>query len=186
VTPPGGPAILIPRRIMIMGPPGSGKSTLARQLGDALSLPVAHLDALHHAPGWLPRPRADFYADVARVVAQPCWVIDGNYTSASAGRLARADLVVLLDLPRHITMTRLLKRIARGYGRVRPDSAPGCPERLDWSFLGYAWTWRRAIRPRILAAIAGYEPKTRTFSDQCSVDRFATALLTPQVRALAP
>lgn len=179
MTVPGDPMAMVPARIMVMGPPGSGKSTLARRLGQALDLPVTHLDALHHAAGWTPRPRVDFYADVSRAVAAPRWVIDGNYSSVSAGRLAVADLVVLLDLPRHVTMMRLLRRIATGYGRVRTDSAPGCPERFDISFLRYAWTWRQAIRPRVLSAIAGQEQKTIRLVDRRSVDRFIATLRSP-------
>ena len=34
------------RRVLVLGCPGAGKSTLARSLGEALSLPVVHLDKL--------------------------------------------------------------------------------------------------------------------------------------------
>ena len=127
MTVPGAPMAMAAVRIIVMGPPGSGKSTLARRLDQALDLPVTHLDALHHAAGWTPRPRVDFYADVARAVAAPRWVIDGNYSSVSAGRLAVADLVVLLDLPRHVTMMRLLRRIATGYAVSAPTARPAVP-----------------------------------------------------------
>ena len=35
------------RRILVVGSSGAGKSTLARQLGQALGLPVIHLDQLY-------------------------------------------------------------------------------------------------------------------------------------------
>lgn len=127
-------------RIMGMGPPGSGKSTLARQLGERLGLPVYHADALFHDPGWIARPRKDFIADMVALAVQPAWVMDGNYSNARyrpaiADRLARAERIIFLDLPRRVTMPRILRRVARYYG----DSAAGCPERLDWAFLGYCW-----------------------------------------------
>ena len=154
-----------------MGPPGSGKSTLARDLGSRLNLPVVHLDQLYHGPGWRPRPTDDFRAAVAEAVARPGWVIDGNYTSAIADRLAVADLVILLDLPHRVTLPRLIRRIATGLGRVRTDSAPGCPERLDPRFLGYAWTWPRAVRPRIMLALIAHQDRVRRISDQRDLDR---------------
>ncbi|MFE8583362.1 topology modulation protein [Sphingomonas sp. NCPPB 2930] len=145
-------------RIMVMGPPGSGKSTLARQLGERLALPVWHADALFHGPGWVARPREAFIADLAAIAAQPRWVIDGNYSHARYGpaigeRLAHADRIILLDLPRRVTMPRILRRVARYRGQVRPDSAPGCPERLDLAFLIYGWRWRRAVRPGIVQVL---------------------------------
>lgn len=145
-------------RIMVMGPPGSGKSTLARILGERLGLPVWHADALFHGPGWVARPREDFIADMVSIAAHSDWVIDGNYSSAHYGpairdRLARADRIILLDLPRRVTIPRILRRVARHRGQVRPDSAPGCPERLDFDFLAYCWRWRRAVRPGILRVL---------------------------------
>ena len=145
-------------RIVVMGPPGSGKSTLARQLGDHLPLPVHHADALFHGPGWVARPREDFITDMAALAAQPAWVIDSNYSSAHYGpaihdRLARADHIVVLDLPRRVTIPRILRRVARHYGQVRPDSAAECPERLDLEFLIYCWNWGRAVRPQVLSVL---------------------------------
>ncbi|WP_294239483.1 topology modulation protein [uncultured Sphingomonas sp.] len=145
-------------RIMVMGPPGSGKSTLARHLGERLGLPVHHADALFHAPGWTMRPRADFIADMVAIAAQPGWVIDGNYSSEKYGaairdRLASADRIILLDLPRRVTIPRILRRLARYYGRQRPDSAAGCPERLDGEFLAYCWNWPHRVRPGILQVL---------------------------------
>lgn len=149
-------------RIMVMGPPGSGKSTLARQLSQRLTLPIPHADALFHGPGWVARPRDAFVADLAAIAAQLRWVIDGNYSHARYGpaideRLARADRIILLDLPRRVTIPRILRRVARYRGQVRPDSAPECPERLDLAFLIYCWRWRRAVRPGLvqLLEVAG-------------------------------
>ncbi|MGE7205287.1 topology modulation protein [Sphingomonas sp. NPDC019816] len=156
------PVTKVPTRIMVMGPPGSGKSTLARMLGERLGLPVWHADALFHGLGWIARPRNEFIADMTVIAARPAWVIDGNYSSAHYGpattdRLARSERIILLDLPRRTTIPRILRRVARYHGQQRPDSAPGCPERLDWAFLFYCWHWRRAVRQGVLRVLAGAE-----------------------------
>ncbi len=48
-------------------------------------------------------------------------------------------------------MLSVLSRIVTTYGTVRPEMAPGCPERLDWEFLRYVWTFRNVQRPKLLA-----------------------------------
>lgn len=40
------------RRIAVIGNAGGGKSTLSRLLGDALALPVHHVDSIQYRPGW--------------------------------------------------------------------------------------------------------------------------------------
>ena len=85
------------RRALVLGSPGSGKSTVARRLGARHGLPVFHLDQAFWRPGWVPAPPAEFAAEVARLAALPAWVIDGTYTATLAPRLARAELVVVVE-----------------------------------------------------------------------------------------
>ena len=140
------------RRVMVVGNGGAGKTTFARELGRRLDLPVVHLDRSFWAPGWTPRPAEQFAHAVRRLAAQDRWVMDGNYGSTLADRLPRADLVVLLDLPRRVTVPRVLRRwwSTRVRGQHRPDMAPGCPERLRWEFLRYVWLYPRRSRPQLL------------------------------------
>jgi hypothetical protein len=37
---------------------------------------------------------------------------------------------------------------------VRPDLAPGCPERFDREFLRFIWNFKTNSRPRIVAMLA--------------------------------
>ena len=148
------------RRIMVMGPPGSGKSTLARDLGQRYGLPVFHLDQAFHTPGWVPAPADVFQAEVDRIAALPEWVIDGNYTGSIAPRYEAADTLIYLDAPTWLSMARIVRRILTSYGTVRPDSAPGCPERLDIEFLRFALSWNRIRRARNLALVGEFRGKT--------------------------
>jgi adenylate kinase family enzyme len=96
-------------------------------------------------------------------------VIDGNFTDAIAPRLAAADLLIYLDAPRWLSIARVLGRIASSYGRVRPDAAPGCPERIDLDFLRYVWSWNRERRARSLATVAAFPRRkavVRTAADR--------------------
>jgi hypothetical protein len=42
------------KRIAVIGAGGAGKTRLACALGQALDLPVVHLDAHYYGPGWRP------------------------------------------------------------------------------------------------------------------------------------
>ena len=144
------------QRILVMGPPGSGKSTLARRLGRQLDVPVFHLDQAFWRAGWIEAPRGQFRAEVERLAALPAWVLDGNYTAALAPRLRAADTVVYLDVPSWTSVLRVTQRMPGDFGRVRPNSAPGCPERFDAGFLRFTWSWNRLHRPKVLAALDGF------------------------------
>jgi hypothetical protein len=55
-------------------------------------------------------------------------------------------------------MIGIMTRIATTYGKVRPEMAPGCPERLDAEFLRYVWTYRQKRRPRLASFLEGLRP----------------------------
>jgi adenylate kinase family enzyme len=145
------------QRVVIMGPPGSGKSTLARQLGALCGLPVFHLDQAFWRPGWVEAAPDAFRAEVERLAGLPAWIIEGNYTDTLAPRLAAADTLIYLDVPTSVSTMRVIKRLLTNFRRVRRDAAPGCPERLDLSFLRFTWSWNRLRRARNLDIVAGFE-----------------------------
>ncbi|MCC7276025.1 MAG: topology modulation protein [Alphaproteobacteria bacterium] len=144
------------RRIVILGCSGGGKSTLARALGARLGLPVVHLDVLFWQPGWKESERAPFRARLADALAGDGWITDGNFANTFDLRLPRADTIIWIEQPRLLCVARALLRVARYYGRNRPDLAPGCPERLDLAFLRYIWRFRRDTEPKVWAGIAAH------------------------------
>ncbi len=165
------------QRMIVMGPPGSGKSTLARRLGAACGLPVFHLDRAYHRPGWVPAPEAEFRAEVERLAALPRWIIDGNYTGTLRPRLQRADTLIYLDMPTWLTTARVLRRMALGYGRVRPDAAEGCPERFDGAFLRFVLTWNRDRRARNLDLVSAFAGRIHVPTSPGSQRRLERELL---------
>ena len=76
-------------RIVIIGCGGAGKSTLARQLGEKLNIPVVHLDKLWWKPNWVESSREEFDAKLARELAKPRWIMDGNFNRPKPERIAR-------------------------------------------------------------------------------------------------
>lgn len=151
------------RRVLVLGCPGAGKSTLARSLGEALSLPVVHLDKLWWKSGWINRIEEEFDALLDAVLLGEEWVIDGNYLRTLPRRLERCDAVVLLDYPRRVCLLRALRRILTWRGRTRPDMAADCPERLDGEFVRWIWEFHRTQRPQVLELLDGWTGELRVF-----------------------
>lgn len=131
------------KRIAIFGSPGSGKSTLARKLSTRTGTPAIHLDQHYFYPGWVIKSDMEFRAALTEVVAADCWITDGNYLTESVmvQRIERADTLILLECPRLLCLWRVVRRSVLGYGRVRPDQAAGCPERIDRDFLKFVWNF---------------------------------------------
>jgi adenylate kinase family enzyme len=136
------------QRVLVIGSPGAGKSTLARELAQRSGLPLFHLDRMHWLPGWIERDRDEGRAELAGVLAQDRWIIDGNYGSLLPMRLARADTVVWLDYPTWLCVRRVLKRWWHYRGTNRPDMTEGCPERLNLEFLVYVLNFRTSWQGR--------------------------------------
>ena len=164
------------RRVLVLGCPGAGKSTLARSLGEALSLPLVHLDKLWWKSGWVNRTEGEFDALLDAVLLGEEWVIDGNYLRTLPRRLERCDAVVLLDYPRRVCLLRALRRILSWRGRTRPDMAADCPERLDGEFVRWIWEFHRTQRPQVLELLDGWTGEKHVFRSPKDCARFLAKL----------
>jgi adenylate kinase family enzyme len=98
------------QRVLVYGVTGSGKSTLARRVADRLRLPLVEVDELTWEPGWVPVPDDVQRERMTAICAGDFWVLDHAYGKWLDVPLARADLVVGLDLPRLVSLTRLVRR----------------------------------------------------------------------------
>jgi adenylate kinase family enzyme len=164
------------QRVLVMGCSGSGKSTFGRQLADRLGLPFVSIDQIYWQPGWREPKPEEFTTKMTLEAEKPAWVIDGNYMRSGAGELrrARADTVLWFDLPRRVCMLSVIHRSAASYGRVRAEMAPGCPEKFDWVFWRYVWTYRAMQRPKLLAYFSALRADQRlvTFTARAQAAEF--------------
>ncbi|SLN24634.1 topology modulation protein [Falsiruegeria litorea R37] len=167
------------QRIMIIGGPGSGKSTLARALVDRLDLPVVHMDPIYWKGDWILRDPAQVMQMARTAADASAWVFDGNHSRSMAYRAERADLIVMLDMPRSVRMWRVLWRSARFYGRTRPDMGPNCPERFDWAFLKFCWNYQTDGRLSALQFVTEWSDRcaTRILRSRAEVEVFLTDLV---------
>jgi adenylate kinase family enzyme len=93
---------------------GSGKSSAARAYAKATGLPEFSADdCVGWLPGWEQRDAAEQRALGAAIAARDRWVLDSAYAGWRDLVLARAELVVALDYPRWLSLSRLVRRTAR-------------------------------------------------------------------------
>lgn len=152
-----------PNRIAIVSTTSAcGKTTLGKALAAKLDARFIELDALVHGPGWVETPDDVLRATLSPLLEAERWVVDGNY-EAKVGELvlARADLVVWLDLPASVWMPRLAARTMRRW-LLRETLWNGNRESLRtvfWgrdSLVGFALRSYRQRRRAWPSRFAGY------------------------------
>jgi len=143
------------RRIMIVGPTNAGKSVLAVAIGEKLGVPAFHVDLFRHLPDtdWVQRPDAEFHALHEAAIAEPEWVMDGNYTAIMPARLARATGIIVLDegLGR-----RYWRYFRRTLGQRRAGALEGNKDSIKWDMVHWLWHTRHAAaKLRAMAESSG-------------------------------
>jgi len=164
------------KRVLILGCAGSGKSTLAKDLGRVLNLPVFHLDKYFWQPGWVESDKLKFNAAVADLARQESWIMDGNYKGTLPQRLAYADKVVLLQTPRMRCLVNVLTRTFRYRGRTRADMTMDCPERFEWEFLKFIWTYNRQYLPALEEILSEHEVEIIRLDNHSQVSSYLASL----------
>lgn len=125
---------------------------MARQLGQALGLPVVHLDGLYYDQEWNVRPEAQFLAMQQDAVRGQGWVIDGNHLRSMPLRLAAADTVIYLDVTAVACLWGIIRRRWRFRGGQHPTE--GVYDRITPGFIRYIIGFNRRSRPPVLALLA--------------------------------
>lgn len=148
------------KRILITGNAGSGKTKLAQHVASQLNSPVHSLDSIVWQSGWVQTPREEKEKKISELTSQDCWVIDGVSYSAQD----KADVVVFLDVPRHLSFWRVFKRNGRYLFHTRPGLPPNCPEwRIIPTLFKIIWNFPKKIRPVILNRMNTEKNQQRCF-----------------------
>ncbi len=121
------------KRILVIGTSGSGKSTLAQQIAQRLGLPYVPTDPFYWEPDWKVASPGRVAALLSIALAEPAWVLDGNFDDRREQVWPLAECIVWLDLSWSITIGRVIARNL-GWAWTRQPI---------WS--GNRMTWRRAL-----------------------------------------
>ncbi|MGG2477740.1 AAA family ATPase [Rhizobium sp. BR5] len=152
------------QRIMVVGCSGGGKSTLSQKLATAFGLRYISMDRdIFWLPGWQARPREEQRQRIAAIITEDRWLMDGSNPSSFDMRLPRTDIVLWVRMPRWLCLWGAVSRIAKGYGKARPEMAAGCPERIDLDFLRYIWNFEHRHTPIFEQNFALHGPNVPIF-----------------------
>lgn len=103
-----------PSRVLFYGVTGSGKSSVAHAYAAASGLPEFSADDdIGWLPCWEQRTVEQQREIAAAVAARDRWVLDSAYGVWRDIVVPRAELVVALDYPRWLSLSRLLRRSLR-------------------------------------------------------------------------
>jgi adenylate kinase family enzyme len=100
----------VAERILVYGVTGSGKTTLAQRISAATGVPWHHVDDLTWEPGWVQVPGDEQRRRIEAICAGERWILDTAYGTWLDVPLGRAELIVALDLPRRVSLSRLVGR----------------------------------------------------------------------------
>lgn len=112
----------MPDRILVYGVTGSGKTALAARISASTGIPWHSVDDLTWEPGWIPVPADEQRRRIEAICSGDRWVLDTAYGRWLEIPLARVELIVALDFPRWLSLSRLIRRtVARAI-----DGRPIC------------------------------------------------------------
>jgi adenylate kinase family enzyme len=108
----------VAQRILVYGVTGSGKTTFAARISEVTGIPWHSVDDLTWEPGWVQVSHDEQRRRIAAICAGDRWVLDTAYASWLDIPMARVELIVALDYPRWLSLTRLVRRsVARAIDR---------------------------------------------------------------------
>lgn len=104
------PHLSVPDRVLVYGVTGSGKTTLAARIAERSGLPWHSVDDLTWLPGWVEVPRDEQRRLVCAICQEEQWILDTAYSHWLDVPLSRVQLIVALDYPRLVSLSRLVRR----------------------------------------------------------------------------
>ena len=156
------------KKIIVIGCPGSGKSTFAKALHNATGIWLYHLDMLYWNSDRTTVGKEIFRSRLMNVLAQPEWIIDGNYSSTMEMRMKECDTVFFLDYPTEICLDGIKQR----KGKPRSDM-PWIETEDDDEFLEFIRNYNNVSRPAVLELLQKYSDKNIfIFTDRKDAEQF--------------
>ncbi len=165
-------------RILIIGGSGSGKTTLARRIAATTNTPVHHLDPLIFFNNWKTRPEAEILNGIDQITLGEKWVFEGSFAPAFDRQVARATMVIFLDIPTHIRLWRVVARSLGNYGKSLPEHPEDCKMMLRWWLIRLVINYRKSGRLLALALLKKLPKNVRGvhISTQNDIDNLMATL----------
>ena len=144
------------KKIIVIGCPGSGKSTFSKTLHQITNIPLFHLDMMKWNPDRTTVDKSVFLKRLTNALAEPEWIIDGNYSSTMELRMNACDTVIFLDYPTEICLNGIKER----RGKKRTDLPWVEPENEeDEEFISFIKHYNSDSRPQVMKLLEKYSEK---------------------------
>ncbi len=155
-------------RIAVLGYAGSGKTYFSDYIAEKKNIPVLHLDDVKWDKEWKPIDDSIVLPQVSEFLKKDNWIIDGYYKYLLYDeRLKKADMIILLLLPRLTCFYRAVKR-------TKSRRLDGYKNDLNWWFVKFTlFGCRNKERRQTYAEIAEkYKDKTVVLKTKRQVEDF--------------
>lgn len=168
-----------PKRIFIFGNSGSGKSTLTHILSEKTGITPAYLDMHHWKGDNHMEDEKIFQRKVKELANSEEWIIEGSYKKVAETICPKADIIVLLSLPRFLCVWRILKRLLKYQGKNLPFTSENCTagrffSKRTWEHIKWAWQFPSNNEKKFLEIVEslGAKHKLVHLSSNRDVDGF--------------
>lgn len=113
------------------------------------------------------------------------WILDGNFNSTMEKRMTASDTIIFFDVPRIVCIYQIFKRVIKYRNKTRPDMGEGCPEKFDWEFLRWVWSFPKTVKPLIEERLerAGRGKNIVRFKSRAEVEKFFENLAANEVKS---
>lgn len=146
-------------RVLVIGSGGAGKTTFANRLAKLTGQPVIHMDHLCYDKAGKRRPEQAYAALLNDALAQPEWIMEGNYLNTFPKRLARADTVVFLRYSRATCVLGVLGHWIKGVFCPRDAAGYRDKDLFRLRFLHWVWQFNRAEADEMEELLHGHHDK---------------------------
>ncbi len=98
-------------KMHICGIYGSGKSALARILSEEFGIDYYSLDDIKYKVKYSQvRSVEDRIKEVRKICKKKDWITEGTWSDYAIDAFKEADLIIIMDTPKHVCIYRILKR----------------------------------------------------------------------------
>lgn len=164
------------KRIAVVGVSAAGKSIFGRALAMKTGLPLTHIDAVMWKPGWDYIGNEATVQRLKEISAGEEWIIEGFIQKGAFDAvLTRADAILYLDYPAHITAWRYIKRWWKHRKHPRPE-LEGSPEKFSFEFLRRVWQKREVYHLNKFLAQMSNSEKVLKLKHPSEAESFLQAL----------